>query len=168
MANWFRTAILLAIGLLAVARPAFAKSGNDSVSFGKDIVVEEGAPAGDLVCMMCSIKVHGDVHGDMVALLGSVEVDDAKSISGDLAVVGGDVSLGENATVNGDVAVVAGDLNTGSNASIGGDRKVMSGRGWLFLPFAPLLIFIGIVWLIVWLVTRRRYRFPMYPQGRGF
>lgn len=118
--------------------------------------------------MMCSIKVHGEVRGDVVTLLGNVIIDEGRSISGDVATVGGDVSIGDGGDIHGDVAVVGGYLNKGSGVTIGGDSKVMAGKGWLLVPFAPLLIFLGLVWLIVWLATRRRYRFPMYPQGRGF
>ena len=160
--NW--AAILLVIGCLSAARPAFAKG--DRVSIGNDITVEEGSSAADLVCLLCSIKVHGEVQGDIVAVLGSVEVDDGQAISGDVVTVGGDLAMGDGARVNGDVAVVAGRLLKGSGASIGGDSNVETGRGWLFVPFAPLLILIGIIWLIVWLVKRRRYGYPMYPQGR--
>jgi hypothetical protein len=31
-----------------------------------------------------------------------------------------------------------------------------------------LLILIGIIWLIVHFTRRRRYQFPVYPNGRGF
>ena len=166
MKKWNQAAVLLVVVCLMAARPAFAK--DDRVSFANDIVVDQGSTSGDLVCLMCSVKVHGEVHGDIVTLLGSVAVDDARSISGDVVTVGGDLSLGDAASVSGDVAVVGGYLNRGSGASINGDTKVMAGKGWLLVPFAPLLIFIGVIWLIVWLVTRRRYRFPRYPQGRGF
>ena len=166
MANWTRTAILLVMGCLAAATPAFAK--DDRVSFANDITVEEGSTSGDLVCVMCSVKVHGDVHGDVVTLFGSVLLDDARSVSGDVATVGGDVTFSDSASVRGDVAVVAGHLTKGSDASIAGDSNVMTGQGWLIVPLAPLLILIGLIWLLVWLVTRRRYSPPVYPQGRRF
>jgi hypothetical protein len=51
---------------------------------------------------------------------------------------------------------------------IHGSRMVLPGKLWLLVPLAPLLILIGIIWLIVYLVRRNRYRYPVYPQGRGF
>ena len=164
MMNRNLAAILLLLACVCAAKPAFAEG--DRVSFANDITVEEVSSAGDLVCILCSIKVHGGVHGDIVAVLGSVAVDDGQTISGDVVTVGGDLGMGDGARVNGDVAVVAGRLMKGSGASIGGDSSVETGKGWLVVPFAPLLIVIGIVWLIVWLVRRRRYAYPMYPQGR--
>lgn len=146
--------------------PAFAKSDNDRVSIGSDITVAEGETAGDLVCIFCSVHVRGDVSGDTVAILGSLTVDADRRINGDAAVIGGDLRLGENAQIGGDVSVVAGDANLGSGASIHGSQSILPGRLWLLVPFAPFLILIGIIWLIVHFVRRRRYQFPLYPNGR--
>lgn len=101
-------------------------------------------------------------------MLGSVNVDAGHTISGDVATLGADLNLGADATVGGDVAIAAGDANLASGAMIHGSRMVLPGRLWLLVPFAPLLILIGIIWLIVYFVRRNRYRYPMYPQGRGF
>lgn len=166
MVRRYGTVLWVFLLTLAASNPAFAK--DDRVSFGSDIVVTSGSTAGDLVCLFCNIRVHGDVRGNVVAVLGSVSVEDQRSISGDLVTVGGDTTLGSEATVHGDLAVVAGDLTRGDGASVGGEVSVVQGRGWLLVPLAPLAIFIGIIWMVVWLTRRTRYRFPMYPQGRGF
>jgi hypothetical protein len=160
---------LLAVGLLlASALPAFAKGVDDRASVGNDITIAEGETAGDVACMFCSVHVHGDVRGDVAVLFGRIEVDPGHTISGDLAALGADLNLGEGATVGGDVAIAGGDANLAPGAMIHGSRTVLSNRMWLLLPFAPLLILIGLIWLIVHLVRRNRYRFPAYPQGRGF
>ena len=158
----------LALLLMALAPlPAFAKGDNDRVSIGSDITVPEGETIGDAVCILCSIHVRGDVSGDTVALLGSLTIDPGHRINGDAAVIGGDLTMGESAEIGGDVSVVAGDANLASGATIHGSRTVMPGRLWLLVPFAPLLILIGIIWLIIHFTRRRRYQFPVYPQGRG-
>ena len=161
--------LLLASVLLSLATaPAFAKShGNDRVSTGSDITVAEGETVSDIVCAFCSVHIHGDVTGDVVALLGSVTVDADRGIRGDTAIMGGDLNLGERSFVNGDVSIMAGDANLASGATIGGSRTILPGRFWLIQPLIPLLIPIALIWLIVYLVRRRRYRFPVYPQGRG-
>jgi hypothetical protein len=160
---------LLAVGLLlASSLPAFAKGGEDRASVGNDITIAEGETAGDVACVFCSVRVHGDVRGDVAVLFGRIEVDPGHTISGDLAALGADLNLGEGATVGGDVAIAAGDANLAPGAMIHGSRMVLSNRMWLLLPFAPLLILIGVIWLIVHLVRRNRYQFPAYPQGRGF
>lgn len=161
------TKLLLAVALLLVASTPFARADQDRVSVGNNITVDEGQNAGDLVCIFCSVHVHGDVKGDVVVLLGSVTVDPTHAISGDLVILGGDLGLADEAEVGGDVAVMAGNANLASTAVIHGDRSIFPGRFWLVLPFAPLLILIGIIWLIVHMVRRNRYQFPAYPNGRG-
>ncbi|MEO6982693.1 MAG: hypothetical protein ABI072_06215 [Edaphobacter sp.] len=158
---------LAATLLLAVSVPAFARSRQDRASFGGDITVAEGETAGDIACAFCSVQIHGDVRGDVAVLFGSITVDSNHSISGDVAALGGDLNLGEGAEIGGDLALVAGDANLASGAMIHGSRTVLPGRFWLLVPFAPLLILIGIIWLIVYFIRRNRYRFPVYPNGRG-
>lgn len=161
------TKLLLAVALLLVASAPFAHADQDRVVVGGDIVVPEGESAGDIACAFCSVHVHGDVKGDIAILFGSVTVDPSQSIAGDVAILGGDMNLADDTKVGGDVAILAGNANLASTATIHGDRTIMPGRFWLVLPFAPLLILIGIIWLIVRMVRRNRYQFPAYPNGRG-
>jgi hypothetical protein len=101
-------------------------------------------------------------------MFGRIEVDPGHKVRGDLAALGADLNLGEGATVGGDVAIAGGDANLGPGAMIHGSRMVLPNRMWMLLPFAPLLILIGLIWLIVYFVRRNRYQFPAYPRGRGF
>ena len=153
--------------LLLVAMPAFGQSSHskDHASFGDDITVAEGDTSADIACAFCSVHIHGDVRGDVAVLFGSVTLDSGHRISGDVAILGGDLTVGDDSQVGGDIAIAAGDLNLAPTATIHGDRAVFPGRFWLLVPFAPLLVLIGIIWLIVYLVRRSRYRFPAYPQG---
>lgn len=161
------TKLLLAVALLLIASTPFARADQDRVSVGGDITVAEAETAGNLACAFCSVHIHGDVKGNVAVLFGSVTVDPTHSISGDVAILGGDLNLAPETEVGGDVAILAGYANLGPEATIHGDRTVLPGRFWLVLPFAPLLILIGIIWLIVHMVRRNRYRFPAYPNGRG-
>jgi hypothetical protein len=161
--------LLLAVALLvSITLPAYARSSDDRASFGNDITIAEGETASDVACMFCDVHVHGDIRGDVAVMFGKVDVDPGRSISGDVATLGADLNLGPGATVGGDLAMAAGDVNAGPGARIHGSSMVLPGKFWLMLPFAPLLILIGLIWLIVYLVQRNRYRFPAYPQGRGF
>jgi hypothetical protein len=160
--------VFLAVALLVTTLPAFAKSDNSRVSFGSDITVVEGETVGDIACVFCDVRIHGDVKGDIAVMFGRVEVDPGHSISGDVAALGADLVLGEGAAVGGDVALAAGEANVAEGAMIHGSRMVLPSRLWLLLPFAPFLILIGVIWLIVYIVQRNRYQFPAYPQGRGF
>lgn len=161
--------LLLAVAVvLASAQPAYARSTDDRATFGSDITIAEGDTAGDVACMFCNVHVHGDIRGDVAVMFGKVDVDAGRSISGDVAALGADLNMGEGATVGGDLALAAGDANLASGAMVHGSSMVLPGKIWLLLPFAPLLILIGIIWLIVYVVRRNRYQFPAYPRGRGF
>jgi hypothetical protein len=160
--------ILLAATLLLLATTtAFGRSADDRASVGSNVTVTEGETANDIACAFCSVHIHGDVKGDVAVLFGSVTVDSNHSISGDVAILGGDLNMGEESSVGGDVAVAAGNANLASGAMIHGSRNVLPGEFWLLIPLAPLLVLIGIIWLIVYLVRRNRYQFPVYPNGRG-
>ncbi len=154
--------------LLLSTTAAHARSNSDHASFGHDITIAEGETASDIACAFCSVQIHGDVHGDVAVLFGSVTVDSGHRVSGDVAIAGGDLTLAPDASVGGDVAIAAGDLNLAPSSTVHGDRAVFSGRFWLLVPFAPLLILAGLIYLIVYVVRRNRYHFPAYPQGRGF
>lgn len=163
-----RFALAMLVILFAFSVSAFAKGkhgDNDRVSFGSDVTISEGEDAGDVVCMFCSVKVHGDVGGDMAVFFGNITVDSGHKIGGDVAVIGGDLNLGEEAVTGGDVAIIAGNAHLAQSATIHGSRTVMPGAFWLLIPFAPLLILIGIIWLVVYLFRRNRYRYPVYPPG---
>jgi hypothetical protein len=162
-----RRTLLAAILLIFATTAAFARSDDDRVSIGSNITVAEGENAGDIVCILCSVHVGGDVKGDVVVILGSLTVDANRSISRDTVVLGGDLNMKEDSTIGGDLSVVAGDSSLSTNATVHGSRTVLPGRFWLLVPFAPLLVLIGIIWLIVYLVRRNRYQFPVYPNGRG-
>jgi hypothetical protein len=164
-----RRQFLPAALLLLLASPAFARghNSNDRASMGSDITVSENETVGDVACAFCSVRIHGDVSGDVAVLFGSVTVDSGHKINGDNAILGGDLNLADGATVGGDVAILAGNANLAEGAVIHGSRTVLPGAFWLLIPLSPFLFLIGIIWLIVYLVRRNRYRFPVYPNGRG-
>jgi hypothetical protein len=161
---------LLAVAVLVATTPLYARShsDNDRASFGGDITVAEGETVGDIACVFCDVRIHGDVKGDVAVAYGSIEVDPGHSISGDVAALGADLKLGPGSWVGGDVALAAGEVKAEPGAMIHGSNAVSPSRLWMLLPFTPLLILGGLIWLVVWLVRRNRYRFPAYPQGRGF
>jgi hypothetical protein len=163
-----RRLFLAAALFAAIVPPAFASSDQDRVGVGNTITVAEDETANDIACVFCTVHVQGKVRGDVAVLFGQIVVDEGQSIAGDVAGLGADLRLEEGATVGGDVAILAGDARVAPGATIHGDRMVMPGRFWLLLPLAPLLILIGIIWLIVHIVRRNRYQYPAYPDGRGY
>jgi hypothetical protein len=163
-----RRLFLAAALLIPAVTLAFASSSQDRVGVGTDIVIADGESAGDIACAFCTVRVHGDVRGDIATFLGTVTVDADRNIAGDVASLGGDLVMGPDASVGGDVAIAAGETKLASGAAIRGEQTVLPGRIWLLLPFAPLIILVGVIWLIVYVVRRNRYQFPAYPGGRGF
>ncbi|MEO8735137.1 MAG: polymer-forming cytoskeletal protein [Edaphobacter sp.] len=159
--------LFLTAALLFVVLTPFLHADQGRASLGSDITVAEGETGGDIACAFCSVHIHGDIKGNVAVLFGSVTVDPTHTISGDVAILGGDLNLADETEVGGDVAIAAGNANLAPSAAIHGDRTILPGRAWLLIPFAPLIILIGIIWLVVYLVRRNRYQFPVYPNGRG-
>jgi hypothetical protein len=162
--------LLSALLALSLTLPAFARhshGSHDRASFGSDINVAEGDTVGDIACAFCSVHVHGDVTGDVAVAFGSVTVDPGRNISGDTAIFKGDLNLGEGSTVHGDLAIMAGAAHLADGASINGSQSIIPEPFGTLILLVPLLIFVGLIWLIVYLVRRNSYRFPAYPQGRG-
>ncbi|MBN9616645.1 MAG: hypothetical protein BGO25_11605 [Acidobacteriales bacterium 59-55] len=158
---------LLALALLLLIVTPVALADQDRASFSSDITVSEGDVAGNVACAFCSVYVHGEVRGNVAVFFGNIKVDSSRGIAGNVAMLGGDLDLASDAQVGGNVAIAGGNTNLAPTAEIHGNRAVLPGRLWALIPFAPLLILIGIIWLIVYLVRRNRYQFPVYPNGRG-
>ena len=103
-------------------------SESEIVQFFKDVTIDKGESAGDVVSMFGNVRNFGTIRGDCVAILGSIEQGDSAVIAGDAVSIGGAIrELGEGARVE------------GQTVSIG------------FLPFAgfaipsvPLLLFFGL------------------------
>ena len=96
--------------LLFSPRMAAAGTSNDRVQIGRSIVVLPGENVGDLVCIACSIRVRGQTAGDVVAVAGSIWLEDGAQIAGDTVAVAGSVRLESNTKIGGDVVAVAGKI----------------------------------------------------------
>jgi cytoskeletal protein CcmA (bactofilin family) len=148
----------LILAALALFWAPAARADEDAVGSGREIIVPEGSTAHDIACVFCRVRVHGDVRGDVAIAFGKLEVDPGHEIAGDVAVFAGKVMLAEHSRVSGDVAIV-GRLEA-EGATVGGSRAVVPEA----ILLVPLALLAGLIWLIVHLVQRNRYR-PMYPPG---
>jgi len=160
--NRITSAVPLCLLLCVVGAPSLmlAKGGEtDRVHFLQSIDVGPDEEVGDVVCILCSIRMRGTSSGDAVAVLGSVWV--TGSVEGDAVAVGGSVRLAEDATVGGDAVGVGGGVSRHPNASVKGNVVSESGPGILLgiifgavvVPLLPILL---VIWVIVWLVRRDR------------
>ena len=159
--------VTLLPALLVLPGLAKGSHGNDRASFGSAVEVPEGESAGNIACSFCSVHIRGEVTGDVAVFMGSVTVEPGHSIAGDVAIAAGDLNLGEGSAVNGDVAIVGGDARLPEGATIHGSRSIIPPPLGTLILLSPLILLAGIIWLIVYLVRRSRYRFPVYPQGHG-
>ncbi len=151
-----QTACVIAL-VVSSASLALAEKAGDRVQIGRDIVVEANDKTNDLVCIGCSIRVYGQTAGDVVAIAGSVTLEQGAQVAGDTTAVLGDVRLNHAATIAGSVTAVGGMVHRDPSAAIAGDVTSMGGAGWLLLVLLPpFLLLGGMVALIVWLLRRNR------------
>ncbi len=157
--------------LILFVTTAFLKGGysdgSDRASFGSDITIAEGETVGDVACAFCSVHVRGDVGGDIAVAFGSVTVDSGHTVGGDTAILESDLRLGQDSAVHGDLAILAGSAHLSEGSAVHGSRAIVPQPLGTLLLLSPLLFFIAVIWLIVYLVRRNHYRFPAYPQGKG-
>lgn len=141
---------------LFLSASAFAAN-RDYTRIGSDINIQENEQAGDVTCVACSIRVRGQVAGDVTAVGGSIVIESPAQVAGDVTAVAGNVRLGQNVKVAGDATVVGGDLRRDSQALVSGDVTTMGGRGWVVpVLLAPFIVLGLLVALVVWLVQRAR------------
>src|ERR1700677_3066496 len=79
----FMHRLVLVFAVVSLSLPAFARSSDDRASVGSDITIAEGQTVGDVACAFCSVRVHGEVKGDVAVVFGDITVDAGKSVGGD-------------------------------------------------------------------------------------
>ena len=147
---------------------ASAEQSSDRVQIGRDMVVQSGEKAGDVVCVFCSVRVHGQTSGDVVAVAGSVTLETGAQVGQGVTVVLGNANLRNSTQVAGDLVVVGGALRRDSQTMIGGSITALEGSFWMLLILlVPFIVLGGLVALIVWLIqrSRRPAPAPAYPTG---
>jgi hypothetical protein len=156
-----KPALLAVLLVLTIVPFAAAKNSPEFTQIGRDIRIGPDDEAGDITCIACSIYISGQVAGDVTAIGGNVLIDNQGSVAGDLTTVLGSVRLNDAAKIAGDLAVVGGTLRRAPQVQVSGDVTALEGRAWIWLMLAgPLLILAGTIWLIIWLLDRRRRPAP--------
>ncbi len=173
-----KSLVLCLLGAALAVAAAPARADQDAVQFFRNIDVTPDTPTHDAVCFFCSVRVEGEVKGDIVVFFGNVRLDgeahhdvvnffgnvtaaDNSSIGGDLVSFFGSVRLGENVAVHKDVVAIFGAAHWPASVTVGKDRFVFS--PWIF--FGPLLVIFLVIFVIVHevQVSRRRRFLQSYP-----
>jgi len=116
--------------------------GDDRVVIGQPLKIEADENVGDAVVVGGPLTVAGHVHGDAVAVGGSVDLQAGAVVDGDAVAVGGPINVDPAAVLHGNRVGVAG--------TFGGVAKGLMGRlshyrnehawPWHFLSFGSTLI----------------------------
>jgi hypothetical protein len=87
------------------------EEGEDRVSIGQDLVIEEGEIVeGDVVSIGGDLTVKGTVEGDAVSVGGKLTVTPTAVIGGDAVSMGGTLDISPEADVGGEKVAVEGDI----------------------------------------------------------
>jgi hypothetical protein len=149
---------------LVLPGPAFAAANPSYTEIGRNINIGPNDQVGDLTCIACSIRVRGQVAGDVTVVAGNIVIENPAQVAGDVTAVGGNVHLDQGIKISGDATVVAGDLRRDPAATITGDVTTIGGHGWMILiVLAPFIVLGLIAALVVWLVQRARH--PALPAA---
>jgi hypothetical protein len=152
-------ACLLGAVFAAAATPA--RADRDAVQFFSDIRVAPDTTVHDAVCFFCSVRVEGEVRGNLVVFFGNIHLagkadhdvvnffgkasaDDNAQIGGDLVSFFGMIRLGENVSVGRDMVAMFGVVRAPESVTVGNNRVAMP--FWIFL--GPLVL-VGLVVIVI-------------------
>ena len=142
---------------LGIATPALAKDKSSYTQVGHNINIGPDDHAADVTCFACSIRVRGQVAGDVTAFGGSIVIEGDALITGDVTTFAGDIRLDQGVKVAGDATVFGGQIRRDPAATISGDVTSMGGHGWLVpIVLAPFLAIGLLIAFVIWLVQRKR------------
>jgi cytoskeletal protein CcmA (bactofilin family) len=140
---------------VVLSTAAFADADHDRTQVGNNITIGPNEEVSEATCFGCSIRIRGQVAGDVTAFGGSIVVEDQGQVGGDATTFGGDIRIDKAGSVNRDVTVFGGRLRRDPGARVGGDVTNMGGPGWMVLIFLSPFIFLGLfVALVVWVIRR--------------
>ncbi len=118
---------MLLVAMLSLATPVLAQGGDGGnqgqgqVTFGKDLVLNEGDVINDSVVVFGGnlIMAKGSrINGDTIVFGGNGRIDG--EINGEAAFIGGGATLGPTARVDGDLSSVGGTLTIDKAAAVRG------------------------------------------------
>lgn len=118
------------------------------IRFGSSLELRAGDRAEDIVVILGSATINGTVEGDVVVVLGSLELGSTSVIEGDAVVVGGSIEILAGAVAEGDLVIVGGALDAPLDFSPGGELAVVGVGAGPTDAFAPAFAWLtkGLLW----------------------
>lgn len=153
------TRLAASVIILSMCLPgiALATDSSDVTQIGHNISIGPNQNVGELTCIGCSIRVRGQVAGDVTTVAGNIVLEQGAQVAGDVTAVAGSLRLDQNAKIAGDATVVGGELRRDPMAMVSGDVTSVGGAGWIVPIVLAPFIFLGLlIALIIWLVQRAR------------
>ncbi len=118
------------------------------IRFGSSLEVRTGDRAEEVVVILGSATINGTVEGDVVVVLGSLELGSTSVIEGDAVVVGGSIKVLPGAVAEGDLVLVGGALDAPVEFSPRGELAVVGVGAGPTEAFAPVFAWLskGLLW----------------------
>ena len=115
--------------------------GNDVVQIGSSYTLRATDSVGGLVVIMGDATIEGHVGGDLLVVLGELNLGPSAVIDGQVVVVGGNLGVKTGAVTRQDLVVVGGSLDAAPSFRPGGEQFVFGFRalGTGFRSFLPWL-----------------------------
>jgi len=99
---------------------------NPIFRIGQDHVVRRGDAVREVHVVLGSVTVEGRVCGDLLVVLGNVQLGPEAAVEGQLSAVGGSVTVAPGAAVDGELLVIGGQLQAPSQFRSGHTQTVVS------------------------------------------
>ena len=134
------------------------------IRVGQDYTVRGTETTDDVVLISGSAHIDGHVAGDVVVVLGSLQLGSTAVIDGDVVVVGGGATVTSGASVRRDMVIVGGAMTAPPDFAAGGEHVVIGSsaigdRVMAFIPWVtsglmlgrPIVPTLGWVWVVVFI-----------------
>ena len=97
----------------------------DAVRIGQSLTLEAGHTLRDAVVVMGDARIDGRVTGQVVVILGTLELGPSAHVESETVVVGGQARVAPGARIDGDLTVVAGGADLPAQFAIGGTTSIV-------------------------------------------
>jgi uncharacterized RDD family membrane protein YckC len=124
---WVSVALVVAQSVRIDSDDFFRIGRRNVVRLWQDFVLRQGEVARDVIVILGSTTIAGSVEGDVVAVLGPVNLESTAAVEGSLVVVGGNATISDGAQIRRDFMVFAGSSTAPVSFYPGGEHVVIGG-----------------------------------------